>query len=165
MISHRMLEKVECVFRNEDIIRSVSSLLSKGFEVVVAIDAPLTTARDGKGFRQVDRELLKMGYRVLPLSFVGMAKLTKRAIELSKTLRALGVRVVETHPRSALRSSGCESVEQLVRALGIEGEISYSNRDLLDSIVCAVVALCLDNGCAYEVRASDGSIWLLKRLC
>ena len=66
---------------------------------IVAIDAPLSAPRKG-GLRSCDRELIRLGFRVLPPLFGGMRKLTQRGIKLSRCLRKHDLKVIEVHPRT-----------------------------------------------------------------
>jgi len=165
VIADKRIETVLCLSTDRSIVSFVDAVRARWHSIVMAIDAPLSLPRSSRGYRQVDKEVIKLGYRVLPISFRGMEMLTKRGIRLAQVFRSMGIKVLETHPRSALKSSGCSDLKELVEVLRIEGFIDYGKRDLYDSVICAIVAFCADAGCAYEVRAQDGSIWLLKKLC
>ncbi|MCG3108216.1 hypothetical protein L3N51_00497 [Metallosphaera sp. J1] len=107
---------------------------------VVAVDAPLTTA---KGFREVDRLFLSRGLRVFPPSFI--SSLTERGIRLSRRLRA-----IETHPTSSLK------------LLGWDWRAISGNKDEADAVVCALTANLWLRGRTLAFRASDGEIYLLQ---
>ena len=157
------VKEVGCLGDNESIINAVRNAR------VVAVDAPLTLPKRG-GFREVDRLLIKVGGRVLPLTLRGMAMLTRRGINLAKNLERLGVKVIETHPRSALVVSGCSTLQEVFDVLGIKVFEPYrplldTKRDLRDAAIAAVVAACYLRGCATRIKAVDGEIWILKKLC
>ncbi len=160
---------IKCSFSWEETIQCLEKLVNGCDYCIAAIDAPLSLG-PSKGFRDVDRELISKGFRVLPPSFPGMRRLTEKAIELAQWLRALGCTVVETHPRSALRNSGCLNVGAALSRLGlprvnIAGELSKWSKDLEDALVALCVAICVDRGCVEAVTASDGEIVLLSRIC
>ncbi|MEM0001713.1 MAG: hypothetical protein QXV54_05975 [Desulfurococcaceae archaeon] len=148
------------MYTNEEITRT----LMKHGVCIVAIDAPLTTPTTGKYFREVDLELIKMGYRVLPPSWASMKKLVERAIKLTKELRGLGISVIETHPTSSLKSSGCSSFEELLKKLNLEIPRKLS-KDEVDAVISAIV-------CAFHVlnrdivvKSKNGEVSLLPRIC
>jgi predicted nuclease with RNAse H fold len=68
--------------RNEDIVSTITSRVS-----VVAIDAPI--AREAR-MRELNREAIRRGYRVLPPSMQGMRMLTQRAWKISLELTNIG---------------------------------------------------------------------------
>lgn len=72
---------------NSEIISKVNQLKP----LVVAIDAPLSLTR--KPWREAEKELLKLGYKPLPLTMPSMIMLAKRAIKLAKKLKG---EVIET---------------------------------------------------------------------
>ncbi len=155
------LARVECLYSDEQI---VSSILSDGVGVV-SMDSPITKE---PRLRSLDREMVRMGFRVLPPSFAHMRKLATRGWRLYERLAAEGVVVIETHPRSALKSSGAGDCFELARSLGVDLGIYGSRalrRDLRDAIVSAIVALCYVRGdCLLTISAEDGSLYLVKSL-
>jgi predicted nuclease with RNAse H fold len=74
-IGSRRIAVATCLYRNEDIVSTIASRVS-----VVAIDAPI--AREAR-MRELDREAIRRGYRVLPPSMQGMRMLTQRAWKIS----------------------------------------------------------------------------------
>lgn len=131
---------------------------------VLAIDAPLT-GPPLRGHRAVDRLMIRIGFQVLPASWPSMRALAERAIRLTTRLSRAGVRVVETHPRSALRSSGCENPLDLARRLGVRVERRTLNDDEADALVAAIVAMSYVRGEAAAVRDIDGELFLLRPVC
>ncbi len=155
--------KVKCLFTDNDI---VSEVIEDSLDVI-AVDAPLTPE---PGMREVDRVMIKSGFKVFPPSFRWMRDLTLRAWKLKGTLEGKGVEVLETHPRSALVSSGTGSLLELLESLGVEccgdvdRELVSNHRDLRDSLICALVAYLHTIGRVKEVRARDGVIYLIPDL-
>ncbi len=144
---------------DEEIIQSIISTS------VVAIDAPLALPPRGESYREVERAVIAMGYRLLPLTMKSMRALALRAHGLVARLREKGVSVVETHPRSALRSSGCRDVWELVEREGLVLAKTRLSRDERDAVVAAVAALHYSMGRARCVIRVDGEICLLGRIC
>lgn len=129
---------------------------------VIAIDAPLT--RGSGAFRDVDRELIRLGFRVLPISMRWMNVLTERAIGLASKLAVYGFKVIETHPRSALLSSGLRDVALLLKSLNIRlgDEGVLRSKDLRDAVIAAIVAYCYVSNCSRVVRGDEGEVVILK---
>ena len=146
---------------DQEIIDAVKKYMPK----LIAIDSPLSHAR---GYRKVDILLKKHGYKVLPPGWPAMRKLVNRGIKLKSIFEKLGIKVIETHPRSALRSSNCRSFKDLLGNLGYS-EISkiadFLNQDEKDAIIASFVALYYDLGKTVVFRAEDGEVYLLPRIC
>ena len=140
---------------DEDLISAL-----RGVELI-AIDSPLSVP-DGAAFREVDIEMMHRGYRVLPPSWRWMRALVERSLGI---LKSLDVPAFETHPRSALISSGCRDAGELLDAAGIEHGALPTSKDALDAVVAAVVAFEIAEGTAIDVRAADGDIYLSAGLC
>ncbi|MCU7786407.1 DUF429 domain-containing protein [Pyrobaculum sp. 3827-6] len=119
-------------------IVSVASLLGPS---IVAIDAPLSKPEGGGGLRDVERELRRLGYRLLPPLMGPMRGLTERGIRLSKMIDG---RVIEVHPLTSLRAMGM-SREDLSRVLGLR------HRDLLDAAAAALTAVAYARGFYREI--------------
>lgn len=152
--SSRRVESVGCARSDEEIVSMASAAR------VAAIDAPLA---ERPSMREVDRKMISLGFRVLPPSFGAMRALTERGWRLREILSSLGVEVIETHPRSALRSSGARDVEELAAMLRLSlPPLAPLSRDERDAIVAAAVALCRLEGCYYTIEASDGVIYLIR---
>jgi len=129
--------------------------------VVVAIDSPLSHAET---YRQLDIELKKRGYRVLPPGWRSMRMLVDRSIRLKNILEENGIVVIETHPYSVLKSSGCGDYEDLFKKTGVSVD-KILTRDEYDAIVAAIVAkhYVMDN--VLRIEARDGIIYLLPKIC
>lgn len=96
--------------------------------LVVAIDAPLT--RPDGWLRDVERELRKMGYKLLPPLLGPMAKLTERGIKLAQMLG----NAIEVHPRTSMRAMGLDP-------RSLRDKYKPPTRDHLDAVVAALTAL------------------------
>lgn len=128
---------------------------------VVAIDSPFSHS---SGYREVDRVMKKMGFRVLPPGWRGMRKLVDRCVRLKEDMVRKGIIVIETHPSSCLKSSGCLSYGNLFKKFNIDVAPSLS-RDELDAVIAALVALMYTRGETINIKASDGEIHLLPTIC
>jgi predicted nuclease with RNAse H fold len=151
----------KCLYEDREIIETIKNRIS-----VVAIDAPISREPI---MRELDREAIRRGYRVLPPSMRGMRILTQRAWRIYSELKESGVIVIETHPRSALKSSGSGGLEELLRKLGIgipQGLVEAARaKDISDAIVASVVAYCYyTRECIRSIEASDGVLYLIARL-
>jgi predicted nuclease with RNAse H fold len=153
------LVKLKCLYGDEDI---VANILADNVKVT-SIDSPL--AKEPK-LRSVDRLAISSGFRVLPPNLGYMSRLTVRGWNIYKRLTSAGVTVIETHPRSALKSSRANSVDDLTRKLGIDVGVYGSQKlrkDLQDAIVAAIVSLCyVRRDCLSHIAAEDGVIYLIK---
>lgn len=157
-LENMTITKVVCLYSDEQIVSTIVSDRVR----LVSMDSPIVKE---PMFRSVDREAMRRGFRVLPPTFGHMRKLTQRGWKIYERLLAEGVEVIETHPRSALRSSGaCDSLT-LAEKLGVNlGPYKRRrfNRDLRDAIVSALVALCyVRKDCLLSVSAEDGIIYLI----
>lgn len=97
---------------------------------VVAVDAPLTFKPP---WREEEKELMKRGFRPLPLSLPSMRRLYERARKLKEKLESYGVKVIETFP-GALRKR--------FKPIG-------KNEHERDAFLCALSALAFKRG-SYE---------------
>ncbi|MEM2207655.1 MAG: hypothetical protein QXG17_03080 [Sulfolobales archaeon] len=153
------LAKAICLYSDEEIMTNILSDQVR----LVSVDSPLSRE---PVFRHVDREAIKRGFRVLPPNFGYMRKLTRRGWRLYERLSTEGIEVIETHPRSALKSSGLNDCFVLAEKLGVSLGIyrrKALGKDLRDAIVSALVALCYIRGdCLLTVSAEDGKIHLIK---
>ncbi len=131
-------------------------------KIVVAIDAPLSVV--DKGFRPVEKLLIRDGFKLLPLGLPGMRKLALRAIELKESLEKKGIVVIETHPSSALKSAGCArstAVRCLRKFVVILDEAILKSRDDVDAAIAASVAWSYIIGHTRVYSASGDAIYLL----
>lgn len=129
---------------------------------IVVIDSPLYMS---KGFREVDKEMIKRGFKLLPPSWKGMRKLVFRALKIKSYCERRGIKVLETHPRSALKNTGLNNIRDALSKYVDLGDVSLEklSKDVLDAIVCAVVGWAYVNRDVEVVSAKDGKIFLLKK--
>ncbi len=154
-LERRKLARVGICYDDNDIVNAMSAVEA------LAIDSPLSMPENG-AFRKIDSEMIRRGFHLLPPSWRGMSMLVERSVRL---LQLIGVPAFETHPRSALDASGCRGVEELLDATGISYDELPNSRDALDAVIAAVVALNVVEDSAVEVKASDGSIYLIPGVC
>ncbi|MCS7131383.1 MAG: DUF429 domain-containing protein, partial [Hadesarchaea archaeon] len=88
--------KTGLVYRDDEIIK----LCERLSPAVIAIDAPLSLPERGN-LRSADASLIHRGLRVFPPTFAGMRVLTSRGMRIASSLRAIGFRVIEVHPRTS----------------------------------------------------------------
>ncbi len=146
---------------NSEIVNLISRFKFKD-RVVVAIDAPLSTV--DKGFRPVEKLLIRDGFKLLPLGLPGMRKLALRAIELKELLEKEGIVVIETHPSSSLKSAGCtrrNTIGCLRKFVVVRDEAIFKGKDDVDAAIAAAVAWSYITGHARIYSASGGTIYLL----
>jgi len=144
------------VFSDTEICEAVNSVR------LAAVDAPLTRSR--RGYRCLDKCLIKLGFRVLPPSFPGMNRLTERGIRLRRRLEELGVRVFETHPLSCCKALGIGNREGFLefmekKGYKLAGEL---NRHTVDAAIAAYTAALHLAGLTIIIRAADGELVLPK---
>ncbi len=119
---------------------------------VVAIDAPLSTPPGGRGLRDVERELRRLGHRLLPPMMGPMRKLTERGMELAKRIES---EVIEVHPLTSLRAMGLAKRE-VAQHFGVESP------DLVDAIAAALTAYAYHRG--YYTRVGP-LVLPIRRFC
>ncbi|BBG22791.1 DUF429 domain-containing protein [Sulfuracidifex tepidarius] len=95
-------------------------------------------------YREIDREMLKHGYKVLPPSF--MKSLVERAMRLRNSLK-----LVETHPTSSLKNAG------------IDWRSLSRKKDVIDAVISALTARLYYEGKAQVIYAHDGIIALAPK--
>ncbi len=115
--------KLSCftVFKDEEIL----DLINKYKPLIVAIDAPLNIEIP---FREAERELIKRGFHVLPLSLKSMQELSLRAQKLISKIKS---KVIETFPRA---------VERILRFNYKLFKLYFRNKHEYDAWLCAIVA-------------------------
>ncbi len=77
---------LELATSTEDIVKAVGELSPR----VVAIDSPLTLS--SSSYRDVDLQMIRMGLRVLPISWRSMRLLAEKGISIASLLRSAGFR-------------------------------------------------------------------------
>ncbi|RIB35573.1 MAG: hypothetical protein BXU00_00495 [Candidatus Nanoclepta minutus] len=89
------------VHRDEEIFRVIENLLPE----IVVIDAPLSLEK--VPFRDSERELLKRGFRPMPLTIKSIRELSERAIRIKEKIeKEYKIKVLETFPRAVERILG-----------------------------------------------------------
>jgi predicted nuclease with RNAse H fold len=159
-LNNKMFIYVGKLYKDSEIIRTILAYKPQ----VLAIDSPLGFAT---GFREVDLLMKKMGYPVLPPGWRSMRMLIERSLRLKNIIEKYNIYVIETHPRSALKSSGCSSIEELLERekITLNMNIWSLSKDELDAVIAAIVAKHYVEGDAFRVEARDGIIYLLPRIC
>jgi predicted nuclease with RNAse H fold len=104
---YREVVRSGCLRTDNEIISFVSDLKPS----VIAIDAPLTNKPE---MREVDKLMIKLGYRVFPPSFKWMRQLSLRGYELMTRLNTPEFTVIETHPRSVLKHAGVRTLKNFL---------------------------------------------------
>ncbi|MEM4512946.1 MAG: DUF429 domain-containing protein [Ignisphaera sp.] len=159
----KTLKELLCLYSDADIVNKVKLLSIE----VLAVDAPIT---EHPRFREVDREAIRRGFRVLPPTFKYMKMLTVRAWRLYNEFKSMGIMVIETHPRSALINSGSNNVIELCNSLGISighhiDKNKISHKDLRDALISSLVAFCYKKKTYIEsIEAEDGTIYIIAPL-
>jgi len=140
-----------CILYTDEEILQKTRLLKPN---VIAIDAPLSLPpgrtsieeRTGTHLRECDRELLKRGIKILPITLGGMRKLTQRGVRLKRLLEAEGFRVIEVYPGGAQdvlgvprKSRGREPLLAGLKKLGIRGLRKEMSDHELDAVTAAFV--------------------------
>lgn len=145
--------ELRLAFSDEDIAAAAPDVR------LISIDAPLSlpegrcclrsdcTCARGPHSRRCEREIRKLGIRILPLTLGPMRALTRRGIALKRRFEDKGLKVIETFPLGAQaiwNLPGKKDAAGLLRGLkafGLSGDIG--KRDLspheLDALTCALV--------------------------
>jgi uncharacterized protein len=121
---------------------------------VIAIDAPLSlpsgrkslSDRTGNHLRECDREFLKQGIKLFPVTLGPMRKLTERGICLRGILESKQYTVIEAYPGGAQdvlriprKKYGIDKLKAGLEKLGIEGLKEGLSHHELDAVTCAFV--------------------------
>jgi len=135
--------------------------IEKANPALITVDAPLHLPpgrksiedKNGEHFRPCDRELLRRGIRFFPITLGPMRLLTKRGIQLKRTLNRRGYRVVEVYPGAAQdiwnigrKQDGLSKLRKGLQRLGIKGLHQEMNGDELDAVTAALVGQWFLNG-------------------
>ncbi|MET1128691.1 MAG: hypothetical protein ABWW70_05185 [Thermoproteota archaeon] len=138
-------------------VEELAELLLAERPTLVAVDAPLLCP-EGVSFRQVERQLMKVGGRVLPLTWPSMKALCLRARDLAARLLSGGIIVVETHPYSAAKLADCP-LRELARRVA-SAAVEEPSKHIVDAVLSALVALCVVEACSLKLAGIDGTIYL-----
>jgi len=147
---------------------------AQNYPAVIAIDAPLylppgrktLDERATPHMRQSDRELLRMGIKIFPVTLGPMRKLTLRGIMLREAFQAQGYNVIETYPGGAQdvlgiprKQQGLEKLRSGLEMLGIKGISSKMSDHELDAVTCSYVGkLFLDGESITYGMANQGIV-------
>ncbi len=133
---------------------------------LVVVDAPLSLPITG-GFRAAERWAMKaLGARFLPLSLRSMQALAEAGITLRRHL--LWLDVFETHPSSAARIAGADSVPGLLRCLGYRTKAvpgGSARRHVMDALAAAAVGALLSEGLSLLYGGDAALVFPRPGLC
>jgi predicted nuclease with RNAse H fold len=144
---------------------------------VVAIDAPLCLPPGRKSIeertsvhlRESDRQLLKRGIKLFPITLGPMRKLTMRGMHLKEKLEVGNFIVIEAYPGGAQdvlgiprKQQGVEKLRLGLEKLGIEGLSSGMSDHELDAVSCAYVGKLFLEGRAVTYGAPSQGIVMPK---
>ena len=133
---------------------------------LVAIDSPLSWPVSGI-LREVDRLLIKHGFRPYPPLLPSMVALTMRGIALRAALQEEGFDVIEAFPGAAQdvlglprKQTSKESLAVGLRCLGIHPPTKLDG-DMLDAVTAAYVEHCYLSG-SYEAIGSNTDVQVIN---
>jgi len=111
------------VYGDDDILASIQNHTP----ILVAIDAPLSLPR-GRGMRNADKTMHRMGYPVLPPLFPAMKQLTLRAITLAQHIQRSGFTTIEIHPTSTRKALQIPAkdwgvIQAILVQMGLKGDL------------------------------------------
>ncbi len=138
-------------------------LLEEGLETeLVVIDASLSLPKEG-AFRDFEREVLSRGYKLLPVKKGPMRDLAIMGSQLKLKLESKGVKVLETHPSSALKAIGMTRyhVVSLLSKVGFTPSPPVSEDDE-DALICLLVGMLYLKGGVEIFEGEEGSMVLPK---
>ena len=168
-----MKASTSLVYKDQDILQKVRESSPK----VVAIDAPLCLPPGRKSIeertsihlRESDRELLKMGIKLFPITLGPMRKLTQRGIQLKNIFEAQNLVVIEAYPGGAQdvlgiprKQRGIEKLLAGLEKLGIEGLGRSLSDHELDAVTCAYVGKLFLDGEAVAYGEPNQAIVMPK---
>lgn len=110
-------------------VEEIAAALAPYKPRIIAVDAPLSLPERG-AMRDVERELRRMGYKLLPPLLGPMARLTEKGIRLAQLLG----NVIEVHPTTSMRAMGL-APEYLAQ------RYHPPTKDHLDAVAAALTAL------------------------
>ncbi len=161
------------VFADKEILQRIDQIKP----CLIAIDAPLCLPPGRKSIeertnvhlRECDRELLKIGIKLFPITLGPMRKLTVRGIALKEILEGKKLKVIEVYPGGAQdvlgiprKQKGLDKLRVGLEKLGLEGLNSQMSDHELDAVTCAYVGKLLLEGKALKHGAVGQEIILPK---
>jgi predicted nuclease with RNAse H fold len=131
--------KTSLVYTDSEILEN----MTRNVPSLIAIDAPLSLPKRGEVFRKADREMIKKGYRVFPLTLLAMKKLALRAIRLNNLIEEKAYKTIEVHPTSTRKAlqiplKDWKAIQEVLKKLGLKGELE--TRPLASHEIDAVTA-------------------------
>lgn len=162
------------------LVYSDTEILEKVFPSkpeIVAVDAPLCLPpgrksieeRTSSHLRESDRELLKKGIKIFPVTLGPMRKLTVRGMHLKSVLEAENYVVLEVYPGGAQdvlgiprKQRGIDQLREGLEKLGIHGLNSQMSHHELDAVTCAYVGKLFLDGNAVTYGAPGEGIVMPK---
>jgi predicted nuclease with RNAse H fold len=161
------------VYTDKEIIDKTVSSHPK----IIAVDAPLCLPpgrktieeRTNIHLRESDRELLKKGIKIFPITLGPMRKLTVRGMQLKSVLEAKELTVIEAYPGGAQdvlgiprKQYGFEKLKSGLENLGISGLTMEMSHHELDAITCAYVGKLFLEGKAVTYGTPNQGIVMPK---
>ena len=120
--------------------------------------------------RECDKELLRRGIRFFPITLGPMRKLTRRGIDLRKTLENMHFRVVEVYPGGAQdileiprKQQGLGKLKAGLDRLGLRGLNDRMTDHELDAVTCAFVGNLLLEGKSVTYGSPEQGIVMPKK--
>jgi len=150
IIDVNLCHKIIKIFECKDLMKLVNEIMDCD---VLAIDSPFSLSI---GYRSVDKEMIKEGFRVFPPNFI--KDLVKKNLNLLDLLKEKGFKgsIVETHPRSSEKASKIDR-EMIMRVIN-----HPLSRDEADAFLCALTAIAFKKRISKIFKAEDGEIHILS---
>jgi len=145
-----MKAETTVLYTNDEVLRKTE----ENNPLIIAIDAPLSLPagrkslddRQGDHLRESERELLKHGIKVFPVTLGPMRKLAKRGIYIRGIFESKHYTVIEAYPGGAQdilriprKKYGTDKLKAGLERLGIEGLKDELSDHELDAATCAFV--------------------------
>lgn len=151
---------------DDEIINFVLDSMPK----VVAVDAPLGIAEEGRILRGCEERLMDMGIRIFPTTLRGMRMLAERSISLKRRLEERGFEVIEVYPRATKEILGIstdrkdlETLRDGLIGLGVRGLRSDETIHELDAVACALTGIAYIIGKYVAVGDPSNCVIILPR--
>jgi uncharacterized protein len=168
-----MCVETSLIYTDKEIIDKIVDSHPK----IIAVDAPLCLPpgrktieeRTNIHLRESDRELLKKGIKLFPITLGPMRKLTIRGMFLKSVLEAKEFIVIEAYPGGAQdvlgiprKQHGLKKLKSGLEKLGFNGLKSEISHHELDAITCAYVGKLFLEGNAVTYGAPNQGIVMPK---
>ena len=163
-------EDRELIIRDIYSIKEIIEFLAHLRPLIVSIDSPFQKPVNG-GFRDCDLTMKKMGMKPLPPGWRGMRELVDVATTLIESIPS---RVIECFPTGALnlkykRISSRVLIQSMLDLI-IEEDLKlrskcFFKKDMLDALICAVVAKRVYSGeidKVIVVKGEECEVYTLK---